>query len=231
MVEDTKHLSKLQRECGDFKDIINYLENQILPVDKAKHDAIVAESRHYSITNDILTHLFQRRCKRQQEEDHFITQIALPKVLRLVALRQYHDSLAGGGHLGIEKVRASIIQKYFWPRMHQDIVDYVKSCARCQKAKRNFNPTKPPMNPMQVKEKFECWQTDILGPLNKSTHGYEYILLCIDAGTRWPEAFPLRSQNAMEVATVLFDNIITRYGAPSILFSDRGRFSHGLIDN
>lgn len=223
VVEDTKHLSKLQRECGDFKDIINYLENQILPMDKAKHDAIVAESRHYSLANGILTHLFQRRCKRQQEEDRFITQIALPKVLRLDALRQYHDSLAGGGHLGIEKVRASIIQKYFWPRMHQDIVDYVKSCARCQKAKRNFNPTKPPMNPMPVKEKFECWQIDILGPLNKSTHGYEYILLCIDAGTRWPEAFPLRSQNAMEVATVLFDNIITRYGAPSILFSDRGR--------
>ena len=223
VVEDSKQLSQLQRECDDFKHIILYLESQLLPKDKTKHDAIVAESKHYSLTNGILTHFFQRRCKRQQEEDRFITQIALPKVLRLDALRQYHDSLAGGGHLGIEKVRASIIQKYFWPRMHQDIVDYVKSCTRCQLAKRNFNPTKPPMNPMPVKEKFECWQIDILGPLNKSSHGYEYILLCIDAGTRWPEAFPLRSQNAMEVATVLFDNIISRYGAPSILFSDRGR--------
>lgn len=159
----------------------------------------------------------------------YITQIALPKVLRLDALK--HDSLAGGGHLGIEKVRASLIQRYFWPRMHQDIVDYVKSCSRCQFAKRNYNPVKPPMQPMPARERFECWQIDILTPLHKSPEGYEYILLCIDAGTHWPEAFPLKSQNAKEVANVLFENIFARYGAPSILFSDRGRnFMSKLIN-
>ena len=44
--------------------------------------------------------------------------------------------------------------------MHQDIVDYVKSCTRYQMAKKNFNPTKPPMNPIPVKENFECWLID-----------------------------------------------------------------------
>ena len=146
-------VSQLQRKCDDFKHIILYRESRLLPKDKTKHDAIVAESKHKSLTNGLFTHLFQKRCKRQQEEDRFITQ-----VLRLDALRQYHDSLAGGGHLGIEKVRASIIQKYFWPRMHQDIADYVKSCTRCQMAKRNSNPIKLPMNPMPVNKKFECWQ-------------------------------------------------------------------------
>lgn len=231
VLDNRKSLAQLQRECPDFKDIIRYVEKQELPQDTSKHNSIVAESKHYSIVNGILTHLFQRRCSRQPEEMRYITQIALPKVLRLDALKQYHDSLAGGGHLGIEKVRASLIQRYFWPRMHQDIVDYVKSCSRCQFAKRNYNPVKPPMQPMPARERFECWQIDILGPLHKSPEGYEYILLCIDAGTHWPEALPLKSQNAKEVANVLFENIFARYGAPSILFSDRGRnFMSKLIN-
>ncbi|KAK3101592.1 hypothetical protein FSP39_004699 [Pinctada imbricata] len=229
--DDRKSLSQLQRECSDFKDIIRYLEFQELPSDTSRHASIVAESKHYSIVNGILLHLFQRRCTRQPEEMRYISQVALPQVLRLDALKQYHDSLAGGGHLGIEKVRVSLIQKYYWPRMHQDIVNYVKSCDRCQLAKRNHNPVKPPMQPMPARDKFECWQIDILGPLQKTKDDYEYILLCIDAGTHWPEAFPLKSQNAKEVANVLFENIFSRYGAPSILFSDRGRnFMSKLIN-
>ena len=79
--------------------------------------------------------------------------------------------------------------------MHQDIADYVKSCTRCQMAKRNSNPTKPPMNSMPVNKKIECWQIYILGPLNKSSHGYEYILLCIDAGVH------LNFSNMLHIAT------------------------------
>lgn len=44
---------------------------------------------------------------------------------RLDALISYHDSLAGGGQLGIDKVKSSLIQKYYWPKMHKDITEYV----------------------------------------------------------------------------------------------------------
>lgn len=86
VLDDRKSLAQLQRECPDFKDIIRYVEKQDLPQDTSKHNSIVAESKHYSIVNGILTHLFQRRCSRQPEEMRYITQIALPKVLRLDAL-------------------------------------------------------------------------------------------------------------------------------------------------
>lgn len=98
VLDDRKSLAQLQRECPDFKDIIRNVEKQELPQDTSKHNSIVAEYKHYSIVKGILTHLFQRHCSRQPEEMRYITQIALPKVLRLDVLKQYHDSLAGGGH-------------------------------------------------------------------------------------------------------------------------------------
>lgn len=79
------------------------------------------------------------------------------------------------------------------------------------------------MNPLTIAKRFERWHIDILGPLYKTKEGFEYILLCVDAGTRWVEAFPLKTQSALETAKVLYREIFSRYGAPKVLFSDRGR--------
>lgn len=135
----------------------------------------------------------------------------------------YHGSLAGGGHLGIDKEKTAIYQKYYWPRMQSNIVEYVKSCDRCQRAKRDFNPAKAPMNPMPPAQKFKRWHIDILGPLYKTKDGQEYILLSVDAYSRWVEGFQMKSQTAEETAKVLFREIFTRNGAQKVLYSDRGR--------
>ena len=39
------------------------------------------------------------------------------------------------------------------------------------------------MNPFPIAKRFERWHIDILGPLYKTKEGFEYILLCGDAGT------------------------------------------------
>lgn len=40
---------------------------------------------------------------------------------------------------------------------------------------------------------------DIVGPLIKSTVGYQYILVVVDYSTRYPEAIPLRCINMVKV--------------------------------
>ena len=52
---------------------------------------------------------------------------------------------------------------------------------------------------------------------------YRYVLLVVDSFSRWCEAIPLQSQEASVVAEALFSEIICRYGAPSVLVSDRGQ--------
>ena len=231
VMQNRELLFQHQSRCPDFRDIINFLQNDELPDDAKQSKKVAAIANQYCIVDQVLFQLGQNRAKRLPVEERTIKRIALPRTLRKEALHAYHDNIAGGGHLGIDKVRNSIQQKYFWPRMNQDIIDYIRSCDRCQRAKRDFNPSKPPLAPLPRRDKFECWQIDILGPLFKTPEGYQYVLLCIDAGSRWPEAFPLKTQDSREVADVLFTHIFSRYGCPSVLLSDRGRnFMSNLIN-
>ena len=79
---DQKSLIEMQAECPDFQDIINYLQNNITPDDPKCRDSLISEAKHYAIVDGVLTHFYQRRCKRQPVECRYISQIALPRVLR-----------------------------------------------------------------------------------------------------------------------------------------------------
>ncbi|XP_053389855.1 protein NYNRIN-like [Mercenaria mercenaria] len=66
------------------------------------------------------------------------------------------------------------------------------------------------------------WPTMFRG-LPTTKDKYKYVLLVVDSYSKWCEAFPLRTQEATEVAAILFKEVICRYGAPNVLVSDRGQ--------
>ena len=71
---------------------------------------------------------------------------------------------------------------------------------------------------------------DFIGPLKEAKNKGKYILLVVDAFSKWPEAFALHSCDAITVAQVLYKEIFIRYGAPSVLISDRGQcFMSNLV--
>lgn len=76
---------------------------------------------------------------------------------------------------------------------------------------------------MPVEDTFVRLHMDILGPLTTSNEGYKYILLIVDSFSKFPEAFPLKTQDSKEIANVLFSEIFARYGAPKVIVSDRGQ--------
>jgi hypothetical protein len=41
--------------------------------------------------------------------------------------------------------------------------------------------------------------------------GYQYILLVTDSFSHWAEAFPLKTQEAQEIADILYSEIFTRF--------------------
>ncbi|KAK4810840.1 hypothetical protein QYF61_008812 [Mycteria americana] len=58
------------------------------------------------------------------------------------------------------------------------------------------------------------WQTDFSELPRKG--GYRYLLVLTDTFSRWPEAFPCRTNKAREVTKVLLNEIIPRFGVPTI---------------
>ena len=135
-------------------------------------------------------------------------------------LRSYHDSIAGGGHLVIQKTFESFRQKFYWPHMSQDVQDYVLSCDIYQKVKVDSRQPYVPMTNMPIRDTFDSLHIDFLGPLLRTKeNSYAHIRLVVDRYSRWCEAFPMKDQDAKSVDKVLFNEIFSRYGPPRVLVS------------
>ena len=226
----TENLSTKQKACPDFKHIYTYIQTRQVPDDPLLARIVVAEAYNYELEDGILKHFYSKRSRNVPAEERLVKQTAIPVILRDDILKSYHDCLAGGGHQGFERTYAAIRNKYYWPRMYEDIRQYVKTCEICQQSKRAFNAKPPPLQPQPVDDVFSRWHMDILSGLPTTKEKYKHVLLVVDSYSKWCECFPLRTQEATEVAAVLFREIISRYGSPRSLVSDRGRnFMSNLV--
>ena len=68
---------------------------------------------------------------------------------------------------------------------------------------------------------FERVAMDLIGPFDRSTQGYRFVLVLVDYATRYPEAVPLRNISAKSVAQALFQ-VISRVGIPKEILTDQG---------
>ena len=75
---------------------------------------------------------------------------------------------------------------------------------------------------------FEVLHLDHIGPLPKDAHGNEYILVIIDAFSRWVELFPTKSTTAAETASMIL-NHVGRFGSPEIIHTDQGPAFHNEL--
>ena len=83
--------------------------------------------------------------------------------------------------------------------------------------------TKAPLQPLPpVYEIWERIAMDIVGPVRESRKGYRYILVISDYASRFVITIPMKDQTAHTVARCLFHKIITKYGAPQHVLTDRG---------
>ena len=157
-----------------------------------------------------------------------VKQLVVPVAQRQSLIADHHDNLLGGGHQGVDRTYAALVLRAFWPGMYKDVYRHVSSSTACQKAKHHNNRPGP-LYPMPIVGVFERWHMDFLS-MKETPAGYEYILLLIDSFSRWYEAIPTKLQDAQTVATILYNDIFTRYGVPREIVSDLGRqFTSKLV--
>ncbi|GFX32590.1 nucleic-acid-binding protein from transposon X-element [Trichonephila clavipes] len=107
--------------------------------------------------------------------------------------------------------------------MRKYIFEYVSTCDRCQKF--NYKNALPagPLIPIVSNYPNEIVTLDLLGPYSASrSERYRFLLVITDHFTKWNELIPLRKVSAQAIGNALFENYISRYGAPISLISDNG---------
>ncbi|KAG7999497.1 protein K02A2.6 [Nibea albiflora] len=140
----------------------------------------------------------------------------IPPGIRQSAFEEAH----GVGHVGVAQMMRNL-DNWWHPFLKDMVQNSVKTCEVCNKY--NPRPTiKPQVGryPLQVKAGREIIidYTDMITPVR----GYRYVLMCVDAYTRWPEAWPTKKEDSQSVIKFLINQYIPRHGFPKKIRSDNG---------
>lgn len=149
-----------------------------------------------------------------------IYQAIVPDCERRNVLEMCHDT---SGHLGVTKTLAKIRQRYYWPGLQRDVHQYIAGCDTCTKRKNLIPRRRAPMQITTCGVPMERIATDILCELPETDRRNSHILVVSDYFTKWTEAFALPEMEAETIARTIMEQVIVRFGVPSIIHSDQGR--------
>ncbi|KII71815.1 Transposon Tf2-9 polyprotein [Thelohanellus kitauei] len=172
----------------------------------------------YQIVNGIVFHLGRNG-----------TVPYIPKQLRTTVLEYAHDII---GHQGYSKTLNFLRKRCYWPNMSDDLDLYTKDCLSCISNKyKNFTP-KASLQPMTPSNRFSFWEVDFIGPLPLTDDGNKYIIIFIDTYSKWVEAEAIPDQTALTAANALIKCVVSRFGIPDHLHSDKGtQFESEIFQN
>ncbi|KAK7934242.1 hypothetical protein WMY93_005138 [Mugilogobius chulae] len=163
----------------------------------------------YVIKNDIL---YQVNDKTEA--------LALPHKFRQKVMELGH-SIPWAGHMAFQKTLRRIGSRFAWPGMYTQISKFCKTCEKCQLT-AGKGVGQAHLQPLPIiGTPFERIGMDIVGPLEKSSTGNRFILVLCDYATRYPEAFPLRSIKAKQIANCLLQ-LFSRVGVAKEILTDCG---------
>ncbi|UYV60625.1 hypothetical protein LAZ67_1001700, partial [Cordylochernes scorpioides] len=156
--------------------------------------------------------------------------LVVPRVRRRDILKEYHNHMICG-HLGVTRTMNRLKDKYFWPSMLKDVVEYVRTCHLCQSRKGSNKLPAGLLHPIPAANyPFERVGIDFLGPLPSTKNRKKWMIVLTDYYTKYAETKAVIDATAREVAKFLTENVILKHGAPRYLISDRGsQFTSNLV--
>jgi len=145
------------------------------------------------------------------------------KDVRLDVLRSTHDHRLAG-HPGIANTIRNIRRHYYWPRFEAFVIDYVKSCSECRRAKSIRHKPFGPLRFLPVAERpWDSLSMDFIEGLPVSD-GYDMILVIVCRFTKMALFIPTyRDIDAEVLASIFLRHVFAKHGTPSDIVSDRGK--------
>lgn len=127
----------------------------------------------------------------------------VPKAARRVVTMYHHDN---AGHFAVERTLTNIRNNYWFPRMRKYVSHYISACLVCAYNKAPSGKKEGFLHPIsKVTIPMDTIHLDHLGPFVKSTRGNVYLIMVIDAFTKFLFVKPAISAKAQPVKLFLED--------------------------
>uniref|UniRef100_A0A670K5Z9 Gypsy retrotransposon integrase-like protein 1 n=1 Tax=Podarcis muralis TaxID=64176 RepID=A0A670K5Z9_PODMU len=145
------------------------------------------------------------------------------EALRERVLKQLHDSPTVG-HFGQHKTMLLVTREFWWPRVREDVREYVRGCDRCQRAKGERAAPAGLLEPLPTPGRpWEVVSIDFMTDLPKS-RGKTAVMVVVDLLTKMCHFIACsHAVTAEETAQLFVNHIFRLHGAPSRVSSDRGK--------
>lgn len=180
-------------------------------IDSLKEGSL--DSTRYEVRNNLLYY------KYSSAGDDTRLLCFIPKGYRLSLLRIFHDE---HDHIGIDKTAELILRHFWFPGLRAFVRKYIGHCLVCLTCKKIARAPHQPIESWSKPDTpFATLHMDVLGPLPESK-GFKYVLVVVDAFSKYCLLYSLYRQDAEDLKRV-FTNVISLFGTPQLIVSDRGR--------
>jgi transposase InsO family protein len=159
--------------------------------------------------------------RRKGESVEVIQEVTRRKELVRTAHERY-------GHCGVNGLFYLLRGRCWWPRLYDDVQEFVKTCVACQKLS-NGPKAEPPGKSEWRPKLFESISMDWITALPESRQGNTCLLVAVDEYSRFMWAQPASESTAKEVHRFLM-GLFGLIGIPRYLKTDNAAcFKGGLI--
>jgi len=146
----------------------------------------------------------------------------VPSGLVQKILKSEHDTKIAG-HMGQDKTIELIRRNFWWPKMNERIIDFVKSCPECQQNKATRHQPYGLIAPLELP--YAPWQSiamDFITELPLSGK-CDQLWVIIDRFTKMAHFLPLKKEKktAADLAVIFAREIWKHHGLPVDIVSDR----------
>lgn len=192
-----------QKLDPDIKRIIDSIENDTI-------DANVRSS--YTYKDNLLYRNFQVDGKT-------LSRVIVPKNFRWQIIQRFHDELK---HLGWDKTLTKIRENFWFPNMTSSVRAYVDHCLPCKINKNPSGKKQSILHPIdKIAEPFHTIHIDTSGKLTGGRMSKEYVIVIIDAFTKFCYLFPVKDLTSRSACEAL-RNFVHIFGTPKRIISDQG---------
>ena len=144
--------------------------------------------------------------------------IVVPKNMQGQVIRDCHDQ----GHFGVRKTKELIEREFWFANMKTRIEHVIASCVPCIMANRKAGKLEGYLNPIPKGDTpLDTYHVDHVGRMTATGKQYQYILVVVDAFSKFVWLYPTRGTGVDEVIKKL-DLQQAIFGNPRRIVSDRG---------